>query len=150
MDWDSIFRIGDLIVFSIANELNILFSLLFISRILKKAGTERKIGWIILFSGIPLVVLQILNLLKYRDWWVCVLLLPMIIFLVLDFVWDYMLNLEFRKSKLAVVYIIFFYSGQIGMIGYAFSTGKIYGFITLITYFISLFVGLYSYRKTGY
>jgi hypothetical protein len=37
-----------------------------------------------------------------------------------------------------------------GMIGYAFLVGRVFGFITLVTYFMQLAATAYSYAKVGY
>jgi hypothetical protein len=46
-------------------------------------------------------------------------------------------------------YLILFYAALGAMIGYAFLTKKIFGYLTLVTYFISLLSTWYSYSRVG-
>ena len=47
-------------------------------------------------------------------------------------------------------YLALYYLGLLGMIGYAFGAGKLYGFITLATYFLNLAATGYSYSRVGH
>jgi hypothetical protein len=61
-----------------------------------------------------------------------------------ELLFDYILKLDFRYTGLGWLYFPIFYLGSYGMIGYAFLTGRQWGFITLSTYFISLFAAWYG------
>jgi len=66
---------------------------------------------------------------------------------VVELLLDYVLKLPFRKTWLLGPYLGIYYLAQFGMIGYAFLVGKAHGFVTLVTYFCSLFATWYSYSR---
>lgn len=140
----------DLTVFLAANIINILLVIIFISRPLKWEKTEYVSGLIMIILGIPLLIFITLNFISGREWWSYILPLFMIAFLIIELFFDYIYKLNFRGTKLLIPYLIFFYLGLFGMIGYAFLTKKIFGFITLTTYFMQLFATWYSFAKVGH
>lgn len=85
-----------------------------------------------------------------REWWTYVLPSIFIAFLVLEIVLDYILKIEFRTTPLLGPYLLLYYAAIFGMIGYSFRIGKKYGFITLVTYFLSQIAALYSYTQVGH
>jgi len=76
--------------------------------------------------------------------------LLLILFLVIELLFDYILKLEFRKTALLWPYLTIFYVAEMAMIGYSFLIKKSYGFITLGTYLLSLLATWYSYAKVGH
>ena len=71
-------------------------------------------------------------------------------FLIIEVVLDYVLKSDFRNTSLIGPYLLLYYISILGMIGYSFLVEKKYGFITLVTYFLSQFAALYSYMKVGH
>jgi hypothetical protein len=67
-----------------------------------------------------------------------------------EFVLDYWLELDFRHSRLLGPYLLLYYLALMGMIGYSFQVGRVFGFVTLATYFLQLAATGYSYRKVGH
>jgi hypothetical protein len=67
-----------------------------------------------------------------------------------DIILDYILRIDFRNTWLIGPYRLMFYLAFMEMIGYVFRIGKIYGFVTLITYFLNQFTALYSYDNVGH
>jgi formylglycine-generating enzyme required for sulfatase activity len=63
---------------------------------------------------------------------------------------DYVLKLEFRQTRWLGPYLLIFYAAQWGMIGFGFMVDRGPGFITLLTYFLSLAATDYSYAKVGH
>ena len=147
MNDPTILMLLDILVFIIANVLNILFSAIFIFRFKKYESYEFVLGILSVIMIIPLSIISYINFSSDREWWSFTLLLPIIIFLFMELVLDYILKSNFRKTKLVVPYLLFYYLGLFGMIGYSFLIGKMYGFITLITYFINLGISLYGLAK---
>jgi hypothetical protein len=88
-----------------------------------------------------------LNALNQRDWWKIVLPLPLILYCLVELLFDYILKLDFRTTGLIWLYLPIFYLGLWGMIGYAFLIGRIFGFITLGTYFVSLLATWYGHTR---
>jgi hypothetical protein len=74
----------------------------------------------------------------------------MIAFLLLELLLDYVLQIPFRGTRLFWPYLALFYLSAWMMIGYSFLVDGVYGFITLITYFLSLGATAYSYSQVGH
>ncbi|MCX6033751.1 MAG: hypothetical protein NTV38_02050 [Chloroflexi bacterium] len=64
-----------------------------------------------------------------------------------EFVLDYILKFDFRQSRWLGPYLGLYYLALLGMIGYTFAVGKLYGFVTLVTYFINLAATAWSYAR---
>lgn len=144
------YRIIDIAIFVIANLLNLLIIGIFLSRPKGLKRIEYGLGLIVVVMILPVGVAIVLNILGKRDWWTIVLPLILILFLVIELVFDYILKLNFRKTALLWPYLLLFYLALMAMIGYSFLIGKSYGFITLSTYFLTLLATWYSYSKVGH
>ena len=143
-------RVVDLGVFGIANLINLLLVVIFLAR--ARAGTrdtlvENIAGWITVAMALPLIAAIIVNIAAKRGAWLWILPLVTVIFLIVEFILDYALKIDFRSTGLLVPYLILYYLGQFAMVGYTFMIGKPYGFITLVTYFINLAATFYSYAQ---
>jgi hypothetical protein len=144
------FHIIDITIFIIANLLNFLLIGIFISRTKGLKKLERVLGLIIVSLILPIGVAVILNIHGRRGWWTVVLPAILILFLAVELFLDYILELNFRKTRLLWPYLFLYYLALMAMIGYSFSMGKPFGFVTLGTYFLNLFVTWYSYSKVGH
>jgi hypothetical protein len=144
------FRIIDTAIFIIANLVNLLLVGIFLSRPKGLKRVEYILGLIVVAMILPLGIAVILNVHGKREWWAVVLPLILLSFLVIELFFDYILKLDFRKTKLLGPYLLVYYLALMAMIGYSFLVGKSYGFITLSTYFLNLFATWYSYSKVGH
>ena len=99
---------------------------------------------------IVLSIVVILNLRDRREWWTIVLPSLVITFLIIEIILDYILQIDFRNTRLLGPYLLLYYMALFGMIGYSFKIGKKYGFVTLITYFINQIATFYSYFLVGH
>jgi len=144
------FKSIDVGIFIIANVVNLLLIGIFVSRAKRMVNVEFVLGIAVVAMALPLIGAAIVNILSRREWWTIVLLLPMILYCILELVLDYVLKMEFRSTSLLWPYLTLFYVGLIGMVGYSFSVGKAYGFATLVTYFLNLFAAWYCYSKVGH
>jgi hypothetical protein len=140
----------DLAVVVIANLINLALIALFLSRPLKLPRLEYFLGLFLSALILPLIALAILNLKAGREWWSYVLPLVMAAFLLLEFILEYVLGINWRKTWFMGPYLLLYYFSLMMMIGYAFLVGKPYGFITLVTYFLGLAATWYSYTHVGY
>ena len=111
---------------------------------------ERVIGSINLLLIIPLSIAVILNFIGQREWWTYGLPLIVIIFLIVELLLDYILQINFRETRLLWPYLALYYLSAWMMIGYTFQVSRQFGFITLITYFLSLAATAYSYSQVGH
>jgi len=141
------YPITDYSLFLIANMVNLLLAAVFLARAKGFERTEYVLGLIVVVLALPLVMIVIMNILHQREWWTIVLPLPLIVYCLVELLLDYILKLDFRQTALAWFYIVILYLGLWGMIGYTFLIGRIYGFITLVTYFISLFATWYGHTR---
>jgi len=88
-----------------------------------------------------------INCIGNRDWWTFILPLPLGLYAVIELFFDYILKREFRKTALLWPYLLLYYTALNGMIGYTFLVNRIFGFVTLSTYFINLFATWYWHRE---
>jgi len=144
------FRVIDTAVFVIANLVNLLLIGIFVSRPKGLKRIEYILGLIVVAMLLPVGIIIILNILGKRERWTIVLPLIFLSFLVIELFFDYILKLDFRKTKLLWPYLLVYYLALMAMIGYSFLIGKPYGFVTLGTYFLNLFATWYSYSKVGH
>ncbi len=143
-------RSVDIVLFVVANLVNLLVIGIFLARPQGLERVESILGLVLVAMALPVGVVLTLNVLKHREWWTIVLPLPLILFCVLELLFDYVLKLEFRETALLGPYLGTFYLALMGMIGYSFSIGKGYGFVTLGTYFLNLLATWYSYSRVGH
>lgn len=144
------FKVIDLGVFIIANLVNLLLVGIFLSRPRGLNKLEYVLGLVMVFLIIPVFLAALLNALAKREWWTFVLPSLLILFLVVELLFDYILKLNFRSTSLLWPYLAVFYVALGAMIGYSFLIKKSFGYVTLATYFLSLLATWYSYSKVGH
>ena len=146
----SINQFVDLTVIVCANIFNLMMVAIFLLRARGSPGS----GLIYVIIEFVMVIIlaygAIHNWINDRGLWLILLPALMFIFLISEILLDYVLKIPFRESRLLGPYLLLYYSAQMGLIGYAFMIDRIYGFITLITYFLSLGATGYSYSKVGH
>lgn len=140
----------DLTVVVIANLINLVLSVLFLNRAHGRPEWEQALGYGTIVMILPLTTIAIMNLASRRAWAFWLLPLIMVVYLVLEFLLDYVLKLNFRQTALLGPYLLTFYLGQFALIGYSFLVGKPHGFVTLVTYFLCLGATAYSYMRVGH
>lgn len=141
----------DLLVVLIANLFHIAVLGIMLSRPAGLDRLEHTLGLFIIFGlGIPLLLLILLHAWRGREWWTFVLPAILLSFILLEAVLDYILQIEFRQTRLLGPYLLLFYAGQMVMVGYAFLTHNALGAITLVTYFACLGGTAYSYWRVGH
>ncbi len=136
-----------LLIVICANIFNLLIVGIMLSRPKGWSKLEYNLGLINTTLVIPLGFGVIVNLINILEWWTIVLPALLIGFLILEYILDYRLKSNFRQTRWLGPYLLIFYLAQWGLIGYAFGVDQIYGFITLLTYFLSLGATAYSYAK---
>jgi hypothetical protein len=146
--WD--YRIIDLALFVIANLVNLLLAGMFLARVKGLGRLAHSLGLVALFLGLPVAAIAILNLLGGREWWTVVLPALYVVYALLHLTLETILKLDFRKSRLLWPYLVVYYLGLLGLVGYSFSIGTPYGFVTLGTYFLCLFATWYAYSRVGH
>lgn len=151
---DMLFQTGalrvDLMMFAIANGVNVLLTAIMLSRSAGLRRVERVLGLVLVFLALPVTLGVVLNALGGREWWTIALPSLLVVHLVLELLLDYILKIDFRHTRLLGPYLLIFYLAQMGMIGYSFATGRVWGFVTLGTYFLSLLATWVSYATVGH
>jgi hypothetical protein len=115
---------------------------LFVARISALPQAERVLGFVAIVMGFCLGLIAFINIGNKRDKWETILLIPIFLFFVLELLLDYLLNFDFRNTSLAGPYVLLYYVGLWGLIGYAFRSDRKWGFLTLITYFPNMFLSV--------
>jgi hypothetical protein len=140
----------DLAVVAIANTANVLLACMFLARAAGRAGTGHILGTGVVAMGVPLCAAVALNIVGGRGIWAALLPAPFIAYCALEFVLDYVLKSDFRRTRMLGPYLLLYYAGLMGMIGYAFLVDKVAGFVTLATYFANLGATFYSFARVGH
>jgi len=136
----------DLILFITANLANLLLVAVFLARSRGKERLEYILGLLFILLALPAGFGAVVNSINGREWWTILFPLLLVGFCVIELCFDYIFKLDFRNNKLLWPYLISFYMASIGMVGYSFGIGKLYGFITLVTYFLNLAATWYGHR----
>ncbi len=137
----------DISLFAMANIVNILITEVFVARGRSSSTIEYYLGLVTVAFALPITAAVIWNLPRHREWWAIVLPIPLVIYLIIEFVLDYYLKIDFRSTWLMWPYIGLFYLGLLLMIGFSFRLGKGFGFVTLVTYFMSLGATWYGHGR---
>ncbi len=136
----------DIAVFITAVLANVLMIGIFAARVKGMEKLEYYLGIIFVILILPAGYAVFQNLTDNREWWTYVLPLVLILFCLVELLFDYVLKLDFRNTALKWPYIVSFYAALFGMIGYSFLIGKTYGYIMLVLYFINLFATWRAHR----
>jgi len=123
---------------------------IFLSRVRGLLRLERVIGLCLIFMALPVALAGVYNAVAGREWWFVVLPFLLVAFLLVELVLDYLLKINFRQTRLLGPYLLLYYAALMGMVGYTFLVRELFGFITLVTYFLQLGATWYSYRKVGH
>ena len=93
---------------------------------------------------------MIYNIMAGRAWLFWVAPGSFVLHSSLEWVLDYWLKIPFRNTRWLGPYLAVFYLAQWLLIGYAFLVAASGGYLTLVTYFISLAATAYSYSQVGH
>ena len=132
------YRKIDLVVVYIANLINVIMTILFTARIFGLAQVEYVLGIVVMVMGFALIYVAFLNKKNKRDKWEVYLLIPIFLFFIVDLFLDYLFPFGFRSTTLVGPYILLYYVGLWGLVGYSFRFDKKWGFVTLATYFLNM------------
>jgi len=141
------FTLIDRVVVTCANLFNLVIVVVMLSRVPGWKKIEYYAGMINFVFILPLGISLIHNFENRRNIWMVILPGLLLIYLIIELILDYILQLSFRQSRWLGPYLLSFYLAQWGMVGYGFMVSQFFGFITLLTYFLSLGATAYSYKK---
>jgi len=136
----------DSIVVLIVNLINIVMAALFAARIFVFPQIVYFLGIVAMMLGFALGYIAFFNKKRKRDKWETYLLIPIFLFFVIDLVLDYVLAFDFRSISVVVgPYILLYYVGLCGLVGYSFRFEKKWGFVTLATYFLNMVLSVLAH-----
>jgi len=94
--------------------------LIFIVRLMKRPALEHGLGLVLMIAAVPLVYLLAVASAFRRPALYYVQIGLMLAFLLVEFLLDYVLKIEFRNTRwMTIAYVMIFFSGTGGMIGVA-------------------------------
>jgi hypothetical protein len=103
-------------------------------------------GAIVVLLSIPFTISLIVYIKKKAEKKIIISLLVILLYLVLEIVFDYILIIPFRDIlALHIPYIIVFYAAAFSMIGVSFNINRKIGFIVLTTFWILIGCLIYMY-----
>jgi hypothetical protein len=118
---------------------------LFAARISGLPQVEHVLGFVTMMMGFALGYIAFINKKSKRDRWMTYLLIPIFLFFVVELLLDYVLTLDFRNTAIVGPYILLYYVGLSGLIGYGFRFDKKRGSVTLATYFLNMALSMLPY-----
>lgn len=128
----------DLAVVYLANLINVIMTILFTVRAFDLSQVVYALGIVVMIMGFALGYVAFLNKKNKRNKWEVYLLIPIFLFFVVDLFLDYLFPFDFRSTAIAGPYILLYYIGLWGLVGYSFRFDKKWGFVTLATYFLNM------------
>ena len=128
----------DLVVVYLANFINVIMTILFAVRVFGLSQVVYALGIVVMIMGFALGYVAFLNKKNKRDKWEVYLLIPIFLFFIVDLFLDYLFPFDFRSTAIAGPYVLLYYVGLWGLIGYSFRFDKKWGLVTLATYFLNM------------
>jgi hypothetical protein len=125
-----------------ANLINAIMVSLFVARISGLPQVEYFLGIAVMIMGFALGYIAFFNKKNKRDKWDVYLLIPIFLFFIVDLILDYISSFDFRNTIIVGPYILLYYIGLWGLIGYSFRFDKKWGFVTLTTYFLNMILSV--------
>jgi hypothetical protein len=113
-------------------------AILFAVRVLRFSQVAHVLGIVVMIMGFFLGYVAFLNKKNKRDKWEVYLLIPIFLFFIVELFLDYLFPFDFRSTTIVGPYILLYYVGLWGLIGYGFRFDKKWGFVTLATYFLNM------------
>jgi hypothetical protein len=113
-------------------------TILFTARIFGLPQVEYVLGIVVMVMGFALGYVAFFNKKNKREKWEVYLLIPIFLFFIVDLILDYLLSFDFRSTAIVGPYVLLYYIGLWGLIGYGFGFDKKWGFVTLATYFLNM------------
>ena len=135
----------DLSVVVVANAINLMMAALFAARLTGLTQVQYGFGVVAMVLGFALGYATYVNNRSKRDKWMTWFLLPIFLFFVIDLFLDYVWVFNFRDTIIVGPYILLYYVGLWGLIGYGFKFDEKCGFITLATYFVNMTLSILPY-----
>ena len=123
---------------------------LFLARLAERPDVERWLGLVSLLVVVPIAVLFVVGLHSQRPLVYFVWLGLFLAWEVAELLLDYVLNVNFRHVRWAVIpYVMFFFAATGGLLGLATQAGKPWLYAALVLYFSMAALAFVQRAKTG-
>ena len=140
----------DLLGAVVANAYNLLIIAMFLARLADAPRVAYWLGLIALFSVVPLSYMLVTARAARRPPIYFIWLGLMILFQLAEVTLDYILVVEFRDVRWAVIlYVVFFFAATGGMIGLASLAGKRWAVVTVVTFLAMAALAFVQRAVTG-
>lgn len=124
--------------------------MIFISRIINKSWIGYYIGYFEIVLIFPFLFLFLKSQLTERPMLYDIQLVLIMIWLIVELLLDYILKINFRDNRFAVMaYVTLFFGASGGLIGIASNAGKTYTIIAVILFIIMACLAFFQRLKTG-
>ena len=140
----------DLLGAWVAGAIFILSILVFVSRLAEKPDLEYWAGLALLLTALPLGYLLIRAPAHQRPALYYIQIGLMLAYLAVQLVVDYVLKIEFRQVRWAVIaYVMLFFGGTGGMIGVASAAGKGWMLVSVVLFLVMAVLAFVQRAVTG-
>jgi hypothetical protein len=143
---EAILQAADIGFVVAANVVNVFIAALLLVRTRGQDRLERALGLVVVAMGLPAGTVAVVNLLAQRPLWAILMPALLALYCTVELMLDYVLRLDWRRSRLLGPYMAVYYLALMAPIGYAFLVDVPWGVITLVTYFLNLLATWYSHR----
>ena len=124
--------------------------LVFCARLVQKPRVEHWLGLLLMLALIPLVYLILMAGAYTRPPLYYVQLSLMITYLIVEFLLDYVLKIEFRQERwLVIAYVMLFFGATGGMLGVAATAGRAWAFSGIALFLTMAVLAFVQRAKTG-
>lgn len=135
---------------NIALTILITCNLIFIFRLFGFKKIEYWLGILFLLTALPILYLIYTAKEYHRPTIYYIQLVVMLTFIAVEFLFDYVLKINFRNTKwLMIFYVMLFFASTGGMIGIASISGIFYSEVSILLFLIMTFLAFYQRYKTG-
>lgn len=124
--------------------------LVFCARLAGKPTLEHRLGMLLLVTAVPLIYLLWSAGTRMRPPIYYVQLSLMIVYLIVEFLVDYLFKSDFRKVRWkAISYVMLFFGATGGMIGVAAIAGPIWMYVAVFLFLVMATLAFVQHAKTG-
>ena len=139
-------KLNDILFIASAIIFNIGVSGVYLSSKFDNGVLRQTFGAIVILLSIPFTISLIGYIKEKAEKKIIISLVIILLYLVLEIVFDYILKIPFRDIlALHILYIIVFYAAAFSMIGVSFNINRKMGFIVLATFWILIGCLIYMY-----
>ena len=134
----------------LAYAIDVTVILIFIVRLMKRPALEHGLGLVLMVAAVPLVYLLAVASALRRPALYYLQIGLMLAFLLVEFLLDYVLKIEFRNTRwMTIAYVMIFFSGTGGMIGVASQAGRAWAAPAVVLFLVMTALAFIQRAVTG-